>query len=174
MSEFSTGLRDSLASLYKSHGGWKSILASGYFWLAVVVSVLCWRTIAIGDWTSFAQSALPTLAGFSIAAFAIIFAVLSEGERKALSLPDERLGGRSPFLILTSAIGHAMVVQLFALLYSLIFASKPVPNILSCLDVDKINIAFSAIGFLLVIYGIVLILASVLSIYKILEIKARI
>ncbi|WP_422357467.1 hypothetical protein [Qipengyuania flava] len=173
MSEFSTGLWDSLISLYKSHGGWKSILASGYFWLAVVVCVFCWPTIVGGGWTSFAQSALPTLAGFSIAAFAIIFAVLSEGERKALSSPEERLGGRSPFLVLTSAIGHAMVTQMFALLYSLVFDAKPIPSISNFRHADAVNIGLSAIGLLLTVYGVVLVLASVLSIYRILEIKAR-
>ncbi|MEL7684492.1 hypothetical protein AAG594_09170 [Citromicrobium bathyomarinum] len=174
MSEFSTGLWDSLVSLYKSHGGSKSIFASGYFWLALVVCVFCWPTVAEGSWTSFAQSALPTLAGFSIAAFAIIFAVLSDVERRALSAPDERLGGRSPFLVLTSAIGHAMVTQMFALLYSLIYEAKPFPNILNIEHVNVLNIALSGIGFLLTVYGVVLILASVLSIYRILEIKARI
>ena len=170
----STGLWESLISLYKSHGGWRSILASGYFWLAVVVCVSCWPTVAEGSWTSFAQSALPTLAGFSIAAFAIIFAVLSEEERKALSRPDERLSGRSPFLILTSAIGHAMVTQMLALLYSLIFHAKPFPNMLNSKSAEGINIGLSAVGFLLTVYGVVLVLASVLSIYRILEIKARV
>lgn len=173
MSEFSTGLWGSLVSLYKSHGGWRSILVSGYFWLAVIVTAFCWPMIVDGDWMPFAQSALPTLAGFSIAAFAIIFAVLSERERKALSLPDDRLGGRSPFLILISAVGHAMVVQISALLFSLAFEAKPLPNLLVNIDDHFVNIGFSAFGFLLTIYGVILILASVLSIFRVLEIKAK-
>jgi hypothetical protein len=174
MVDHSTGLRDSLRLLYRSHGGSAAIVKSGYFLWSVVAATLSWRAIFSESWMAVAQSVLPTLTGFSIAAFAIIFAVLNDGERRALSVPDDRLGGRSPFLILAGSVAHAVVVQIFGLIYAFIFSNKPFPSYISCINGEIVNVVASAIGLIIFIYGIMMVLAATLSIFRILEIKSRI
>lgn len=174
MDKSGTGLRESLRLLYRNYGGWRSLVQSEYFWLALVLSAACWRIGVDEKWADLAKSILPTLAGFSIAAYAIFFAVLDERARNALRAPAEELGNRSPLLILASSISHAVFIQILALLTAIVFPAKPFPYI-SCFG--KINGAFSLLvsfgGLFLTVYGIVLVLAAVLSIFRILEIRTR-
>lgn len=175
MDRFGTGLRSNLKLLYESYGGLRSLLRSEYVYLAAVVTALCWRWIAAGEWVPFAQAALPTLAGFSIAAYAVFFAVLDDRARLALRAPAAELGNRSPILILASAVSHTVVVQIVALLVSLVFKSKPFP-IMDGWEryAEVVNGIFSFVGGFMTIYGVILVLASVLSIFRILEIGSRV
>lgn len=174
MSDDGTGLRESLRLLYLNYGGWRSLVASEYFWLSIVLSAACWRIGVDEKWADLAKSILPTLAGFSIAAYAIFFAVLDERARNALRAPAPDLGNRSPLLILASSISHAVFVQICALLTAVVFPAKPFPFI-PCLGVwnRAANLIVSFSGLFLTVYGVVLVLAAVLSIFRILDIRTR-
>lgn len=168
----STGFIPNILTLYKNYGGFGSLVRSAYFWISLAVSALCWRYIPTESWPDLAKDILPQLAGFSVAAYALFFAVLDERSRKALREPAEQLGGRSPLLILASSISHAVIVQIVAVLVALIYSSKPFPSC-SFETVRIVNLFFGAIGLFLLVYGVTLVLAAVLSIFKILEIEAR-
>jgi len=114
---------------------------------------------------------LPQLAGFSVAAYALIFAVLNERTRNALRAPSPKLGGRSPLLILASSISHAVIIQIISVVSALIYSSKPFPSVDPTLS-EVVNMTAGAVGMFLLAYGIVLVIAAVLSIFKILEIEA--
>lgn len=173
MVKLRTGLAANLGSLYSSYGGVKSLFSSSYFWIAAILTALSWRSIGGATWANLAQAALPNLAGFSIAAFAILFAILDDRARLALRAPDPRLGDRSPLLILASSICHAVIVQIGAFLYSVVYTSKPFPIIdgLEC-AAKTVNLAGSTLGVFLVIYAVLLVMAAVLSIFKMLELAA--
>jgi hypothetical protein len=168
----STGFLTNISALYKNYGGLQSLVRSAYFWISLIVSGLCWRFIPNEAWPDLAKDILPQLAGFSVAAYALFFAVLDERSRKALREPAEQLGGRSPLLILASSISHAVIVQIVAVLVALTYSSKPFPTCDVTLA-NSVNMTFGAIGLFLLIYGVTLVLAAVLSIFKILEIEAR-
>ena len=175
MAKRSTGLISSLKILYKNYGGWKSLLRSEYFYLSLILSGLCWRFAQNDQWSELAKSVLPTLSGFSIAAYAIFFAVLDERTREVLRAPAPELNDRSPLLILASAISHAVVIQLSGLIMAIVYIAKPFPTLSGHeVEAKNINIAFSSIGLFVTMYGIVLILASILAIYRILEIRSRV
>ncbi len=169
-----TGLRQSLGILYRSYGGFKSLAVSEYFWLAVILTALSWRIGVNEEWTDIARSVLPTLAGFSIAAYALFFAVLDERAREALRAPSAELDNRSPLLILASSISHAVFVQVTALIIAIVFPTKPFPVLNCFIDAASwANYVVSFLGLFLMVYGVVLILAAVLSIFRILEIRSR-
>lgn len=168
-----TGLIENLKIVYESYGRFSSFIRSGYTWIALAVTALSWRTAYDGTWVQLALPILPTLAGFSIAAYAVYFSVLTESERQALQKKDPKLGNRSPLLILASSVSHAVFVQVSGILLAIVFSAKPFPTIQGYGEWAKnTNIAISAVGLFLTIYGILLILASVLSIFRILHIKA--
>lgn len=175
MTRPATGLISNLRILYQSYGGVAGLLKSEYFYVALFFTGLCWRLATNDAWADLAKSVLPTLSGFSIAAYAIFFAVLDESTRGALRAPSPDLGDRSPLLVIASAISHAVVVQIAGLMLAIVFSAKPLPT-LSCMSDFYIatNAAFSAVGLFVTIYGIILILASILSIFRILEIRSRI
>ena len=173
MSSFRTGLRENIAALYNSHGGPRSLVRSAYFWVAVVLTILSWRKVADESWAAIAQSVLPTLTGFSIASFAILFAILDARARRALRAPDPRLDNRSPLLILAGSVAHAVVVQVIAILFSIVFTAKPFP-VIAGLYLEAVTLTWlaSALGLLLLLYAIVLVLATVLTIFRMLELAA--
>ncbi|OCJ05261.1 hypothetical protein A6U87_14735 [Rhizobium sp. AC44/96] len=170
-----TGLIENLKIVYESYGRFKSFYSSGYTWVAFIFTGLSWRTAFDGSWVQLAFPILPTLAGFSIAAYAVYFSVLSEKERAALQKPDPKLDNRSPLLVLASAVSHAVFVQVSGILLAIVFNAKPFPTPPGYSDWARyFNFAFSFCGLFLTIYGILLILASVLSIFRILHIKASV
>jgi hypothetical protein len=161
--------------LYASYGGVAGLLKSEYFYLSIVLTALCWRLTTSDAWSDIAKSVLPTLSGFSIAAYAIFFAVLDERTRDILRAPESTLGDRSPLLIIASAISHAVVIQIAGLMLAVIFTAKPFPTPFCLIEHSKIvNIVYSSVGLFVTIYGIVLILASILSIFRIIEIRSKV
>ncbi|HBF30010.1 hypothetical protein [Rhizobium sp.] len=175
MSDNGSGLLKNLFLIYESYGWIRSFIASGYTWMSVVFTCLAWRKAIEGNWADTALAILPTLAGFSIAAYAVYFSVLSDKERTALLAPDETLGGRSPLLILASSVSHTVFIQVIAILLAIVFQSKPFPTLEGFEKWAKIiNNSISFGGLFLTVYGITLVLAAVFSIFRILHIKTRI
>jgi len=67
---------ENLQKLYRNYGGIKAVMTSWYFWVAAFLSVLSYEAIFDFSWVGITLSVLPSLTGFTIAAFAIIFAIL--------------------------------------------------------------------------------------------------
>ena len=173
MAKRGTGFWSGLKTLYRQYGGPGEILSSFYFLLSVALGLACWRLAALDEWTSIALAVLPTLAAFSIAAYALIFAVLDREAMAALAPPAESLGGRSPLLMLASTISHAVIVQVSGILYAIIYKSRPIPELLDVkFSAESANIVFGMIGLTLFIYGVSLVAAAALSIFRLLQLRA--
>ena len=67
---------ENLRRLYRHYGGIAAVLTSWYFWVAAFLSALSYESIFDFAWVDMALSVMPSLTGFTIAAFAIIFAIL--------------------------------------------------------------------------------------------------
>ena len=175
MSDIKTNLFGNLRSLYQSYGGIRGVLRSAYFQIALVLTLICWRLPLTEQWATLSQSMLPTLAGFTIAAFAILFAVLDEKSRRSLMAPEQTLQGRSPFLMLGSSIAHAVVIQMVTVIYSVLYTSKPIPTP-QCLDTAAaaVNYVLGLVGTLGLMYSLCLVPAAILSIFKIMELRAKV
>ncbi|MGR3591147.1 MAG: hypothetical protein ACU0BO_04150 [Limimaricola soesokkakensis] len=159
---------ENLRILYESYGGIASFVTSSYTLLAVLLTAASASSITSEKWPNHAISILPALAGFSIAAFALYFAILDRESQELLRRPAEQLGGRRPILVLASSIAHALFVQLVALLYAVLFMSAPleVIKIHSPTHYEAIRTTISSIGQFLTYYGISLVIAAILSIYR--------
>ncbi|WP_143529901.1 hypothetical protein [Salibaculum halophilum] len=102
-----------LKRLYSAYGGLNGLIKSGYFWVSFAIWLICVPSGQAWEWTSAAQSVLPSLTGFSIAAFAIVFAVLTPEQKIALlRIKDEK---DPPLVRLFSSITHATLVQVTAI-----------------------------------------------------------
>lgn len=174
MSALQTGMLRSLRLVYVSHGGLRAIFRSGYFWCSLTLTALCWPSVISESWKSAAMGSLPTLAGFSIAAYAILFAVLDERSRRALAAPEPDLDNRSPLLVIVGIVTHAVITQIITLLYAFCFDQKPLPMLITCVNAKVVNAIFSGIGLFLFVYSVTLILASILTLFRVLEIRTRI
>lgn len=163
----SSNLQNNLTLLYKNYGGLRTIFCSSYFWISGVCTFASWRWIVEEQWIEKAQSILPALAGFSIASFAILIALFDPKDRRALKAPSEQLGGKSPLLSLVSSICHAIIIQIAALILSAVIESKsiPTPCVFSGAS-HVVNIVSSGVGLFLFYYGILLVMAMVLKIFR--------
>lgn len=171
---------ENLRKLYSHHGGIRAIMKSGYFWLAIFLSALSYKSVFDFVWTEIALGVLPSLTGFTIAAFAIIFAILDPKMLKSLMPLDKN--GHSPIASIAAAIGHAVFIQVTAMVLAVsvkvinlngfvVFVVKRVQNE-GCspnsflVFVDWVKWATSASGLLFTYYGILLVLAAILSIVR--------
>lgn len=181
----SWGLKGDLRSLYQSYGGRNALLSSAYLWISAAITFSLSDFASGGAWANYALTVMPTLAGFSIAAFAIFFAVLDPKSQEALKKPEPTLDGRSPLLVLASAVIHAVVVQLAAILFALVYIGGPLQflerilaTLGTCYDATTAFSLLAAYGSLLglffLVYGILLVLAAALSIFRLIAIRASI
>lgn len=171
---------ENLKKLYRHYGGLKAVVRSWYFWVAFILSTLSYRSALNFEWSGIALGVMPSLTGFTIAAFALIFAILAPSMLKLLIAPDK--AGQSPISSIAAAIGHAVFIQVTAMVlaisvksidldYFIDFMVKIIqcagysPNILLYI-VYSIKIIASYIGLFCTYYGVLLILAAILSIVR--------
>mgnify|MGYP001080904868 CR=1 FL=1 len=171
---------ENLSKLYGHYGGIKAVLKSGYFWVAVFLSIISYKSIFDFGWTDLALGIMPSLTGFTIAAFAIILAILDPNMLKALLVSDE--DGRSPITSIAAAIGHAVFIQVMAMVLAI---SHKVINLNDCIVfvvkklechgysssdflslVNWIKNIGSTTGLFCTYYGVLLVLAAILSIVR--------
>lgn len=171
---------ENLRKLYKHHGGIASVASSFYFWLAVLFSILSFRSIPSFDWAEVTLTIMPSLAGFTIAAFAIIFAILEPNMLKALVSPDDE--GQSPIAAIAASIGHAVLIQILSIIIAILSKLADIWDLISNyfdwilygkirqsiydFIISCINNLFSFLGLFFTFYGVLLVLAAVLSIVR--------
>lgn len=153
-------------TVFRAYGGWKSLRASAYLKAAVVLVLLCWGYVPDARWTKLAQSVLPNIIGFSIAAIAIITVIGDEGFRKKMAKVSTINEKESDIVSLMASFTWFIIVQMCALIFSILLDSQTIDScnfILSdiCNSANYYtNLIFSSFGFLLFLYGILLVLSS--------------
>jgi hypothetical protein len=171
---------ENLKRLYRHYGGIAAVLNSWYFWVAAFLSALSYESIFDFAWVDIALSVMPSLTGFTIAAFAIIFAILDAELLKKLMVPDGK--GHSPISTIASSIGHAVFIQVTALILAIAFKASDLNGLLNFVEqlircnnyspdvflkfVGLTTNFVSGIGLLFTFYGVILVLAAILSIVR--------
>lgn len=144
---------------WKAYGGVWSLLRSTYFLLALAVSILCaeiWIPVGAETpaWVQLTIDIIPSLLGFALGGMAIMLA-FSTGR----FLAAIKQGGRedSYFMKIMASFFHFTVVLTAALM--LAFLTQP-----SWLPIPVLWM-ISGLGFFLSVYGILLTVATVSSIW---------
>lgn len=171
---------ENLIKLYQHYGGIKAVIKSSYFWVAVFFSALSYKSIFDFSWVDITLGVMPSLTGFTIAAFAIILAILDMEMLKKLMVPDSR--GHSPISSIASSIGHAVFIQVSSLILAIAFKIVDLGDLVAFIQENVLCInrsptgflkfiewstnTFSGLGLLLTFYGVILVLAAILSIVR--------
>lgn len=163
---------ENLKLLYFEYGGIKTVLRSGYFRCAMLATLLALFGGVDAEWSSITIAVMPSITGFTIAAFALIFAVLGPEQIKLLA--PRAKDGKSPLLGIASAIAHAVIVQASSLILASLYGLSNFDSMrkydLNCLNiniiVDFISKIISSIGIFITFYGIFLVMASVLFVFR--------
>lgn len=171
---------ENLGKLYNQLGGLGAILKTAYFWVALFFFCASYESIPTYSWAVLTLSVMPSLTGFTIAAFAIIFVILDDKMLETLSVVDD--SGRSPMTKIAAAIGFAVLIQVIALVLAMSFKTVDLNNYLQInlkemskvgyspeklvIAVDWIKKITSALGLFCTYYGVMLVLAAILSIFR--------
>lgn len=173
---------ENLSKLYNAHGGITKSIQSLYFWIAFILSIFSYYSVSDGIWVEIALQAFPSLTGFSIASFAVVFAILDPRQIEILS---ERKGEiRSPLEAVVATFSHVVVIQVFALLFAMITKVYSVSGALDFLsgisfgaDIEMVlffaRMSVMCIGHFLTFYGLILVLAAILSLFRLVSSISR-
>jgi len=175
---------ENFSELYRHHGGLKSILKSGYFWTSLGLTLVSIPSASNSEWSEKTLIIMPALTGFTIAALAILFLVIDlilDADKKMLLMALDSQG-KSPVTMLAARIGHALVVQVFAIIIALLFEFYSSTEIILALEILKVgapkwSLAYfdlatcavsllSFLGVLSTYYGVLLVLATTLAIAR--------
>lgn len=164
-----------LIRMYAEAGGWKFAFGTPYIYISAFLTFLFYDWSGHNNWADLAIGMFPSLVGFSLASFAIVLALFGADRLAKLSIP--RVPGQvSPLTKLTTIIVHTAATQVIAL--SLAFASKQK----GLCEVKEIcgyqnfiyevcrHTTFSAIvnvsGMFLTVYGMMLILSTLITMFQ--------
>lgn len=167
---------ENIRLLYRFYRAGRGIFLSAYFLTATVLALIVGVAFGFGPWYEMAHNTLPSLAGFSIAAFAIIFVVLKP-EQISVLLKSKSDNDKPPLLSVGSAICHAILVQVFTILLAGIVMSVDGQAVLDlCCTVTPSDGCLRLLhilgwllglgGYILLFYSWLLVLAAALSVLR--------
>lgn len=171
---------ENIRMLYRCYGGVREILRSNYFWISIFLSIFSYDAAVSQSWVEIAISIMPSLTGFTIASFAIIFSILGPNLLRLLTPTKE--GGVSPIVSLAASICHAVVVQVLSITTAISFSIIKIPFInenyihnifnectisIIIFSFEAIKYIFSFIGVFFTYYGLMLVVAAALSIFRV-------
>lgn len=175
-----------LARYWKAYGGWRELVRSFYFHMAILVALISfpiWSKDppASGPtWWDLALTVLPNLLGFTLGGYTLLVGFMGEQFRTAIAGPSEQSDGsqkESPFIEVNSTFVHFILVQILALIAAVVAKSlhtEPslVPGFAGLFHlpvalVSKVVIGLWGIGFLLFSYALTLLIAALLAVFRV-------
>lgn len=168
-----------LARYLRDYGGLRSILLSPLFLISLVIALLDYDTWLSGSWVELSQALIPSLLGFSLGTYAILFSLLTGKLKQSLqklATPD----GVSFLAMVNATFFHFIFVQILALMWAFLYAGTTlvdlgrllVPSFPVASDiVSAMAVVGSFAGFLLLIYSFMLILGAALAVYRLAGIR---
>lgn len=148
-------------------GGWRGVLLSGHFWIAVAVWALCAPAWMEPDWWKDPISVLPSLLGFTLGGFAIFLGFGSDAFKDAITQEEEE---KAQYLSVSAAFLMFVAFQVLGLLWAIACAAtwRPPPEWLSfaASSLHQSRYVGWGLGYFLFIYGIVLSFHAALRIFR--------
>lgn len=141
-------LKNELKLIYSAYGGIREIFLSPYFQISFAISFLISIFAPIvndkWEWYNLPVSTLPSIVGFSLAAYAIVLTFGSEKFQKIIRGRDDR-NNFSPYIKVSSSLAHFVVMQVLSLFLSVI-----------CSYLNLINFFIAWLGVFLYLYSLLL------------------
>lgn len=155
---------------WRAYGGFASLYKSKFLYLAIFITWLSYPVWSQPKWWDQVTTILPTILGFTIAAFAIFLSLGNKIFKSAVHKRRDR--GRVPLYLKICAIfAHQTFVQASAVLFAIVLPAlyqRPGPQseFLASLN-EFTRIGVWGIAYFLFIYGVLLVVAGGMNIYSI-------
>lgn len=169
-----------LRRYWHEYGGWRALIYSPYFHVAVLLTFLLAHYWQNEPWWDVALSVLPNIIGFALGGYAIWLGFGDEEFRHRISeRPAD--GGASPYMQVSAAFAHFVIVQLLALIGALIAKANSF-DLTNCQWLGQVLVAnnlpltfieeriapwFWGLGFMLFVYGLMTAIAATLAVFRV-------
>jgi hypothetical protein len=168
------GLAFAIKTYWKDYGGWKDVIQSPILHVSILLSVAAYFSLIILDWRTLTIGMMPTILGFSLAAYAITFSLM--GSKMHVALARAQDGSGKPLVISVNAtFFHNVFIQALALSFA-VLSNGPLISIIlrrslsAGTFVDQlvdIEVAVgSFVGPLLLCYAVLLLFSSGLAMFR--------
>jgi hypothetical protein len=153
---------------WQNLGGYRGVLKSMDFRVAVLVALICWPAWSQSGWWGDPISVLPSLLGFTLGGFAIFLGFGSDQFKDLIANEDEL---KSEYLSVSAIFLYIVSIQVLGLIFAVISKAiyVPVLSFFDCIEVVFVflNPVFWFLGFFVYIYGIVLSLRAAVRIFRV-------
>lgn len=160
---------------WREYGGVKELVCSPFFHLSLLASLFYSLGWIEFSWREFVISSLPTILGFSLAAYAITFSLMGSALHRALSIAIDKRRGISLIGIVNSTFFHVLVFQIITLTYAIFSKGRLADQLISSLPLesDASDQIYNGIfqfadvfGFFLTTYSLMLLLSVGIAMFR--------
>ncbi|WP_113905673.1 hypothetical protein [Aliidiomarina celeris] len=162
-----------ISRYWKSYGGFKALFTSGYFYVSIVITIFLFPHWLNGEWWEIVLSIMPNVLGFSLGGYAMFLAIGDEKFRKIISGPEDD-GEPSPFMEVSSAFVHFIVLQILAIFMAIFADAYNFPLSKDCVLVKEyyeyirgLSIAGAFLGYFVFIYALSSALSATFAILRV-------
>jgi hypothetical protein len=169
---YRTFLRN-LRRYFADYGGWRGLWLSPFLHFGVLVSALSYPTWMSSKWADVVTGIIPNLLGFSLGTYALLFSLMSNRMKQALKHLKNKAG--TPYLDeINATFFHFILIQTISLSWAILMRSSVVYDLARYLAAPSCfmhiiewgNTAAGFIGFTLLCYSLLLVIASSLAVYR--------
>lgn len=163
-----------LREYWRIYGGVGAVLTSPYFHLSIVIAILTSPIWVATKWWELSISVLPNIVGFTIGGYAILVSFGDEEFKRKIAGKTDDDDGDSPYMHVNATLVHTIIVQATALLVSIVFKGL---SFISYAEISESKdwslisvmpgVILSAPGFLLFVYGLVLLIPLSINIFEV-------
>lgn len=163
-----------IAGYFRTYGGWTAVVQSPLFQIAFLISALNYSKWFREDWVELSLTLVPTLLGFSLGTYAILFSLLGDKLKDALALAKDEQGN-SRLVEVNTTFFHFIAVQVLAIVWAFVFSGSALVDLVDATKVvwpgisSFYRVAYlvgSFCGYLLMLYSVLLTLGAAMAVYR--------
>ncbi|PTV45890.1 hypothetical protein DBL02_05705 [Acinetobacter oleivorans] len=173
----------SLKEYWEIYGGFKAVLKSDYFWIAIFFTIISYSTWLTPSWQNKFLGVIPSLLGFSLAGYAVWLTLGDQNLKKILSKKITS-NNQSVFMVINASFIHFIVMQVFAFIGIIFLETNSIKIflnnniVITCKILEKTfrftEQAFNGFIFFLSIYSILVMFAAIFGLFTIAKAMDRI
>lgn len=161
-----------LRRYFGDYGGWRGLALSPFLHFGIVISAVSYPIWTTAKWVESVTGIIPSLLGFSLGTYALLFSLMSVRMKQALRHLRNRAG--TPYLDeINATFFHFILIQTICLTWALLMRSSVIYDLaeaFACRQIIQLiaigNIAAGFIGYTLLCYSILLVIASSVAVYR--------
>ena len=170
--------RNTISRYFTAYGRWRAIFGSPYFLGAVGLATVDYARWISASWVDLTTNLIPSLLGFSLGTYAIIFSLITNRIKRAMKAIKNN-DGVSYLDVVNSTFFHFILVQVLAFVWAILFEAKAIrvtvnyilergPISQQVAEGARLSIYYgsSFLGYVLLLYSFLLVMAAAMAVYR--------